>query len=138
MTLPPKVSPSYFPLLLCSPLAETTFKMGIDFDHRHVRKAKRTSPKSENPYIRLLTKLYRFLARRTDSKFNGVREPPPPDPAHCRPPLEGAARDARAVSQRQSARGGGRSAPLQIPSMVAGQRRGGSMPASPCRDGFVG
>merc|ERR1719265_2715614 len=28
--------------------------------------------KSNNPYMRLLVKLYKFLARRTDSKFNNV------------------------------------------------------------------
>merc|ERR1711862_461261 len=28
--------------------------------------------KSDNPYLRLLCKLYKFLARRTDSKFNKV------------------------------------------------------------------
>merc|ERR1711865_1308383 len=28
--------------------------------------------KSQNPYIRLLCKLYKFMARRTDSKFNKV------------------------------------------------------------------
>merc|ERR1712087_1084726 len=28
--------------------------------------------KSDNPYIRLLCKLYKFMARRTDSKFNKV------------------------------------------------------------------
>lgn len=37
-----------------------------------MRKVKRTAPVSEDPYIRLLTKLYRFLARRTDSKFNAT------------------------------------------------------------------
>jgi len=43
--------------------------MGIDLDHRrpsHHRKA----PKSDNVYLKLLVKLYRFLARRTDSAFN--------------------------------------------------------------------
>ncbi|KAA8901946.1 ribosomal protein L18e/L15P [Sphaerosporella brunnea] len=45
--------------------------MGIDLDHRrpsHHRKA----AKSDNVYIKLLVKLYRFLARRTDSNFNKV------------------------------------------------------------------
>ncbi|KAF8541010.1 ribosomal protein L18e/L15P [Trichophaea hybrida] len=45
--------------------------MGIDLDHRrptHHRKA----AKSDNVYIKLLVKLYRFLARRTDSSFNKV------------------------------------------------------------------
>lgn len=33
---------------------------------------KRTAPKSDNPYLRLAHKLYKFLARRTDSRFNKV------------------------------------------------------------------
>lgn len=67
--------------------------MGIDFDHRHVRKAKRTSPASEDPYIRLLVKLYRgfsppilwdslsvkwylcgFVKRYFDTNFEMVRQ----------------------------------------------------------------
>lgn len=35
-------------------------------------KTKRTAPKSDNVYLNLLVKLYRFLARRTDSSFNGT------------------------------------------------------------------
>lgn len=46
--------------------------MGIDIDKHHVRKGHRTAPKSDNVYLKLLVKLYRFLARRTDSKFNKV------------------------------------------------------------------
>ncbi|KAF8556281.1 ribosomal protein L18e [Imleria badia] len=46
--------------------------MGIDLKAHHVKKAQRTAPKSEDPYLLLLVKLYRFLARRTDSKFNKV------------------------------------------------------------------
>jgi len=37
---------------------------------RYVGHKNRTSPKSDNVYIRLLTKLYKFLARRTESDFN--------------------------------------------------------------------
>ncbi|KAG1753206.1 60S ribosomal protein L18 [Suillus lakei] len=44
--------------------------MGIDLKKHHVKKAQRTAPKSEDPYLLLLVKLYRFLARRTDSSFN--------------------------------------------------------------------
>ncbi|CAL1701936.1 unnamed protein product [Somion occarium] len=44
--------------------------MGIDIQKHHVRKGNRTAPKSEDPYLLLLVKLYRFLARRTDSAFN--------------------------------------------------------------------
>ncbi|KAL7008690.1 hypothetical protein EMMF5_001952 [Cystobasidiomycetes sp. EMM_F5] len=46
--------------------------MGIDIEHHHVRKGNRSSPASRDPYLFLLVKLYRFLARRTDSKFNKV------------------------------------------------------------------
>ncbi|CDO74156.1 hypothetical protein BN946_scf185043.g207 [Trametes cinnabarina] len=44
--------------------------MGIDIKKHHVKKGNRTAPKSEDPYLLLLVKLYRFLARRTDSAFN--------------------------------------------------------------------
>ncbi|TFK28638.1 60S ribosomal protein L18-B [Coprinopsis marcescibilis] len=46
--------------------------MGIDITRHHVKKGQRTAPKSEDPYLLLLVKLYRFLARRTDSNFNKV------------------------------------------------------------------
>ncbi|WVR06387.1 hypothetical protein IAU60_003418 [Kwoniella sp. DSM 27419] len=46
--------------------------MGIDIRHHHVKKGNRQTPKSEDPYLLLLVKLYRFLARRTDAKFNRV------------------------------------------------------------------
>ncbi|KAJ7590772.1 ribosomal protein L18e/L15P [Mycena floridula] len=46
--------------------------MGIDLKSHHVKKGARTAPKSEDPYLLLLVKLYRFLARRTDSSFNKV------------------------------------------------------------------
>ncbi|GAA5984747.1 hypothetical protein JCM10908_003483 [Rhodotorula pacifica] len=45
---------------------------GIDIERHHVKKGQRTAPKSEDPYLLLLVKLYRFLARRTDSRFNKV------------------------------------------------------------------
>ncbi|KAJ9665171.1 hypothetical protein H2201_004645 [Coniosporium apollinis] len=44
----------------------------IDLDRHHVRSSHRKAPKSDNAYLKLLVKLYRFLARRTDSKFNAV------------------------------------------------------------------
>merc|ERR1712002_1224932 len=47
-------------------------KMGIDITHKHDRKVRRTEPKSDDIYLRLLVKLYRFLARRTNSKFNKI------------------------------------------------------------------
>ncbi|KAK3279886.1 60S ribosomal protein L18 [Cymbomonas tetramitiformis] len=47
--------------------------MGIDIEAGgRVKKTNREAPKSENLYLRLLVKLYRFLARRTDAKFNQV------------------------------------------------------------------
>jgi len=36
------------------------------------KKVARVAPRSENVYLRLLVKLFRFLVRRTDSKFNKV------------------------------------------------------------------
>ncbi|XP_033107978.1 60S ribosomal protein L18-like [Anneissia japonica] len=46
--------------------------MGIDIDHKKERKVHRTEPKSQDIYLRLLVKLYRFLARRTNGKFNKI------------------------------------------------------------------
>ncbi len=71
------------------------FAVGIDLNHHHVRSTHRKAPKSDNVYLKLLVKLYRFLAReflfsrlvsqhdflqsltsdssgRTDSSFNKV------------------------------------------------------------------
>lgn len=45
---------------------------GIDLDRHHVKNSHRKAPKSDNVYLKLLVKLYRFLARRTDSNFNKV------------------------------------------------------------------
>merc|ERR1711953_876236 len=46
--------------------------MGVDISHKKDRKVHRTAPKSDDVYLRLLVKLYRFLARRTDGKFNEI------------------------------------------------------------------
>ncbi|KAL1880002.1 hypothetical protein VTK73DRAFT_6392 [Phialemonium thermophilum] len=46
--------------------------MGIDLKQKHVRGTHRKAQKSQNVYLALLVKLYRFLARRTDSDFNKV------------------------------------------------------------------
>ncbi|KAK3893712.1 hypothetical protein Pcinc_002486 [Petrolisthes cinctipes] len=46
--------------------------MGKDLIHKHDRKVVRKEPKSKDVYLRLLVKLYRFLARRTYSRFNRV------------------------------------------------------------------
>ncbi|XP_075771343.1 large ribosomal subunit protein eL18 isoform X1 [Pelodiscus sinensis] len=45
---------------------------GVDIRHNKDRKVRRTEPKSQDIYLRLLVKLYRFLARRTNSRFNKV------------------------------------------------------------------
>lgn len=37
--------------------------IGIDLDAHHVRNTHRKAPKSDNVYLKLLVKLYRFLAR---------------------------------------------------------------------------
>ncbi|GFS28878.1 60S ribosomal protein L18 [Trichonephila inaurata madagascariensis] len=46
--------------------------MGIDISHKHDRKVVRRAPKSQDIYLRLIVKLYRFLARRTGCKFNRI------------------------------------------------------------------
>lgn len=47
--------------------------MGIDLKAGgRNKKVARTAPKSQNVYLSLLVKLYRFLVRRTESKFNKV------------------------------------------------------------------
>eukprot|EP01138_Halocafeteria_seosinensis_P014481 gb/GECG01014784.1/.p1 GENE.gb/GECG01014784.1/~~gb/GECG01014784.1/.p1 ORF type:complete len:219 (+),score=17.13 gb/GECG01014784.1/:1-657(+) len=48
--------------------------MGIDLEHggRRVGHKQRKAPASQNIYIKLLVKLYRFLARRTNANFNKV------------------------------------------------------------------
>ncbi|CAI0404976.1 unnamed protein product [Linum tenue] len=47
--------------------------MGIDLKAGgKSKKTKRTAPKSNDIYLKLLVKLYRFLVRRTGSSFNAV------------------------------------------------------------------
>ncbi|XP_053214879.1 60S ribosomal protein L18-like [Panonychus citri] len=46
--------------------------MGIDICHKNDRKVRRKAPKSKDPYLALLVKLYRYLARRTGKKFNQI------------------------------------------------------------------
>ncbi|KAJ6729433.1 60S RIBOSOMAL PROTEIN L18-1-RELATED [Salix viminalis] len=47
--------------------------MGIDLKAGgKSKKTKRTAPKSDDIYLKLLVKLYRFLVRRTGSNFNAV------------------------------------------------------------------
>jgi large subunit ribosomal protein L18e len=50
----------------------TNLRVGIDLDRHHVKSSHRSSPKSDDVYLRVLVKLYRFLARRTDAPFNKV------------------------------------------------------------------
>merc|ERR1712130_506232 len=45
---------------------------GVDIRHNKDRKVRRTEPKSQDIYLRLLVKLYRFLARRSEAKFNKI------------------------------------------------------------------
>ncbi|CAB1448847.1 unnamed protein product [Pleuronectes platessa] len=47
-------------------------KMGVDIRHNKDRKVHRKEPKSQDIYLRLLVKLYRFLARRSNASFNKV------------------------------------------------------------------
>ena len=44
--------------------------MGKDMKGIAKRRSERKAPKSENPHVLSLARLYRFLARRTESKFN--------------------------------------------------------------------
>jgi len=46
--------------------------MGIDMNHKKDRKAVRKYTKSDDLYKNMIVKVYRFLARRTDSKFNAI------------------------------------------------------------------
>uniref|UniRef100_A0AAQ5YIR2 Large ribosomal subunit protein uL15/eL18 domain-containing protein n=1 Tax=Amphiprion ocellaris TaxID=80972 RepID=A0AAQ5YIR2_AMPOC len=45
---------------------------GVDIRHNKDRKVHRKEPKSQDIYLRLLVKLYRFLARRCNASFNKV------------------------------------------------------------------
>uniref|UniRef100_A0A2K5U4T5 Large ribosomal subunit protein uL15/eL18 domain-containing protein n=1 Tax=Macaca fascicularis TaxID=9541 RepID=A0A2K5U4T5_MACFA len=46
--------------------------MGVDIRHNKDGKVPRKEPKRQDIYLRLLVKLYRFLARRTNSTFNQI------------------------------------------------------------------
>uniref|UniRef100_G3PCK3 Ribosomal protein L18 n=1 Tax=Gasterosteus aculeatus aculeatus TaxID=481459 RepID=G3PCK3_GASAC len=46
--------------------------MGVDIRHNKDRKVHRKEPRSQDIYLRLLVKLYRFLARRSNAPFNRV------------------------------------------------------------------
>jgi hypothetical protein len=43
---------------------------GIDLDRHHVRSSHRKAPKSDNVYLQVLVKLYRFLARTHPPDFD--------------------------------------------------------------------
>ncbi|NWJ11059.1 RL18 protein, partial [Crypturellus undulatus] len=45
---------------------------GVDIRHNRDRKVRRKEPRSQDVYLRLLVKLYRFLARRTRAPFARV------------------------------------------------------------------
>ena len=66
-TLPP---PSFLPRYCHSVTTAIADLRTVDLDKHHVKSGHRQAPKSDNPYLLLLHKLYSFLARRTDSKFN--------------------------------------------------------------------
>ncbi|GMM38377.1 ribosomal 60S subunit protein L18B [Saccharomycopsis crataegensis] len=77
--------------------------MGRDhFVKQHARSGHRTAPKSDNVYLKLLVKLYSFLARRTDSAFNKVVLRSLFLSKINRPPVS-ASRIARALKQKGSA-----------------------------------
>merc|ERR1712110_875772 len=62
--------------------------MGIDIKAGgRVKNSNRKAPTTENVYIRLLVKLYRFLARRTEANFNKVILKRLFMSRHNRPPL---------------------------------------------------
>ncbi|KAL1765889.1 60S ribosomal protein L18, partial [Sigmodon hispidus] len=46
--------------------------MGVDIHHNKDRKVRLKEPKSQDIYLRFLVKLYKFLARRTNSTFNQI------------------------------------------------------------------
>lgn len=57
---------------LPDPLSHSCCIMGIDIEAGGRKKVKKREVKSKNPYLRLLCQLYKFLARRSESKFNKV------------------------------------------------------------------
>ncbi|KAM7336631.1 hypothetical protein ACRRTK_005124 [Alexandromys fortis] len=49
--------------------------MGFDIRYNKNQKVRRKEPKSQDIYVHLLAKLYRFLAKRTNSTFNQMKLP---------------------------------------------------------------
>merc|ERR1711924_593787 len=67
---------------------QSSSTMGIDIKAGgRIKNGNRKAPTTENVYIRLLVKLYRFLARRTESNFNRVVLKRLFMSRHNRPPL---------------------------------------------------
>ncbi|KAG5567762.1 hypothetical protein RHGRI_003072 [Rhododendron griersonianum] len=57
----------------CSKTLRKIYTSGIDLKAGgKSKRTKRTAPKSQDIYLKLIVKLYRFLVRRTGSKFNAV------------------------------------------------------------------
>ncbi|TKR66932.1 hypothetical protein L596_023154 [Steinernema carpocapsae] len=46
--------------------------MGVDICHKYDRKVRRTAPKSQDPYLSVLVKLYSYLTKKTGKKFNSI------------------------------------------------------------------
>ncbi|RLV89832.1 60S ribosomal protein L18-B [Spathaspora sp. JA1] len=77
--------------------------MGRDHTTKqHARSGHREAPKSDNVYLKLLVKLYSFLARRTDAPFNKVILKSLFLSKINRPPVS-VSRIARALKQKGSA-----------------------------------
>merc|ERR1712226_1019434 len=67
---------------------QSSSTMGIDIKAGgRIKNGNRKAPTTENVYIRLLVKLYRFLARRTEANFNKVVLKRLFMSRHNRPPL---------------------------------------------------
>merc|ERR1712118_543034 len=69
-------------------MGQSSSTMGIDIKAGgRIKNGNRKAPTTENVYIRLLVKLYRFLARRTEANFNKVVLKRLFMSRHNRPPL---------------------------------------------------
>ena len=80
------------------------------------KKTSRTAPKSDNVYLKLLVKLYKFLVRRTDSKFNKVVLKRLFMSKTNKPPLSLSKVRSKLRKEKRSGKGeGGASPPLPLP-----------------------
>ncbi|XP_076823480.1 large ribosomal subunit protein eL18B-like [Clavelina lepadiformis] len=66
------VSAACWSARLASFFSDRRANMGVDIRHNKDRKIVRKSTRSDDIYVKLLVKLYRFLARRTNSNFNKI------------------------------------------------------------------